>query len=86
MTATKSEYKRGDVVSIPTSTLGKLYGNGEVVAAWADKIAVDFSGHLGQYTIGNHTVKLMETEFLGMKVVIDETIPVDEIHVKFVKD
>lgn len=52
-----SEYKVGDLVYINTSDLGKVYGLGEVKAIWADKISVDFSGHIGHYTISQHEIK-----------------------------
>lgn len=75
--------KVGDPIYIPTSNLGCKYGIGKIVAIWSNKISVDFSGHLGQYTVDKHDI--IPAEIFGMKVVLDETIPKDEMHIKFGK-
>lgn len=50
-------------VKIPTSILG-LNGKeiGTVTAIWQDgnKIAVDFDGHLGHYTVSKHEIEVIE--------------------------
>lgn len=55
-------YNIGDLVDIPSSDLGKIYGFGKILAVWSDKIAVNFSGHLGHYTISNHIITVMQGE------------------------
>jgi hypothetical protein len=77
----KVGFKVGDFVSVPTSVLGKKYGVGKILAIWFDKMSIDFSGHLGNYTMSKHTI--IPVEFFGMDVVLDETIPKNEIHLKF---
>lgn len=77
------EYRVGDFIYIPSSELGKRYGKGKIVSVWFDKIAVDFSGHLGHYTLSNHPI--IPATFLGMEVVLDDTIPENEFHIKFNK-
>lgn len=75
-----TEFKVGDLVVVPTSHLGKLYGAGQIVAIWSDRIAVNFSGHLGHYSISSH--KINHASIMGIKNVIDEMIPKNEIHIK----
>lgn len=50
------KYKVGEEVTIPTSELGNKYGIGVIKAIWSNRIAVDFSGHLGYYTISQHDI------------------------------
>lgn len=52
-----SDYKAGDEVTIPSSHLGSEYGIGKIIAIWNGKMKVDFSGHIGIYTIDKHTIE-----------------------------
>lgn len=38
---------------VPTAYLSK-YGPGTIIARWRNKVAVDFAGHLGHYTVARH--------------------------------
>lgn len=70
----------GDWVKVPNSSLSKRYGIGQVIASWHDTVQIDFSGHLGQYTVSKHDFE--RAEFLGMKIHIDETLPINEIQIR----
>lgn len=77
-----SEFKVDQEVTIPSSDLGSRYGIGKIVAIWSNKIAVDFSGHLGHYTIENHEIYPVKT-IMGVKFAVDTAVPDDEIHVRY---
>lgn len=78
-----TEYKIGEDVTIPTSYLGAKYGVGKIISIWADgnRMAVDFSGHLGHYTVSDHKIHKAINVF-GFTFVEDDTIPENEIHIK----
>ena len=77
------EFKAGDIVSIPSSNLGKTYGLGRVTAVWNGIMAVDFSGHLGQYTIAKHVIVKPAEILPGITIHIDETLGPNEFYFKF---
>lgn len=47
-------------VKIPTSMLGKDGEIGEIIEKFTDYIKVNFSGHIGIYTILKHQIIVME--------------------------
>lgn len=55
----ENELKIGRIVEIPSSNLGKMYGQGVITAYFGGTIQVNFSGHLGQYTISKHEIKIV---------------------------
>lgn len=77
-----TEYKVGQEVTIPKSELGAKYGIGKIVAVWGGKMAVDFKGHLGHYTIEKNEIYNVVT-FSGIKLALDSNIPENEIHVRY---
>lgn len=79
-----TEYKAGDEITIPTSYLGSKYGIGKVISVWADgkKMAVDFKGHVGHYTVENHKIH-RAIEVYGFKIGIDERVPKDQVLIKY---
>lgn len=79
----KQEFEVGDEVYIPSSNLGKTYGIGKITAIWSGIMAVDFSGHLGHYTIAKH-ILVKPLEILpGIEVHIDPSLNPNEYYFKF---
>lgn len=54
-----SQLTVGRIVEIPSSYLGKKYGQGKIVSKFGGTIQVDFDGHLGQYTVSKHEIKIV---------------------------
>lgn len=77
------QFEIGQKVEIPTSRLGQEFGAGEVVRVYSGIIHVMFGKYLGIYTISKHTINVVtENKLFGLDVVLDDSIPINEIRVK----